>query len=135
MQGYPYAQAPGRDYACRFGGKVGMHSVLHKVQGEFSVSLSGRFILLGKRDRGVTYIECTVALVAAMITAGEPDPGASCESSPVRLAALLLEVSWHFLSVMLCYVPDSLTLTARLSDVYAFGGYTGCVVFVCNCRR
>jgi hypothetical protein len=112
-----------------------MRSVLHKVQGEFSVSLSGRFTAMGKRDRDIPCIECRVALVAGLITAGEADSGASWESSAVRLAALLLEFSWHFLSEMLCYVPNSLTLTARLTDVYVFGGYAGCVVFVCSCRH
>ena len=109
--------------------KVGTHSVLYRVQGEFSVSLSGRFTPQG-RDRGVPCIECRVALTASLITAAEADPGTNWESSPVRLAAVLFEVSWHFLSVMLCYVPDSLTSRARLSDVYVFGGYAGCVVFV-----
>ena len=97
------------------------------MQGEFSVSLSGRFTPRGKRDRGVPCIECRVALTAGLITAAEADPGASWESSPVHLAGLLFEVSWPFLSVMLCYVPDSLTSTARLSDVCVFGGYAVCV--------
>jgi len=90
---------------------------------------------LKKRDRGGPCIECSrVAVTASLITAAETDPGASLESSPVRLAALMFEVSWYFLSVMLCYVSESMTSTARLSDVYVFGGYAGCVVFVlCSC--
>jgi len=119
---------------CRFGIIVGTHSVLHKVQGGFLVSVSSRFTPLGKRDGGVPSIECRVALKASLITAAEADPGASWESSPVRLAALLFEISWYFFSLMLCYLPDSMTSTARLSDFDVFGGYTGCVVFVlCSC--
>ena len=71
---------------------------------------------------------------AGLIAAAEADRGAGWESSPVRLAALLFEVSWHFLSVMLRYVPDSVTSTVRLADVYVFGGYAGCV-FVCSSRH